>query len=91
MGSGIHCVPINNDEVNQWLTQRYANLPFHQACSTISITPQVIVHGIERATEIVDNDEVNQWLTQRYANLPFHQACSTISITPQVIVHGIEH
>ena len=43
---------INNDEVNQWLMQRYANLPLHQACSSISITPQVIVHGIgrERAT-----------------------------------------
>jgi len=44
--------PINNDEVNEWMMERYANLPFHQACSSISITPQVIVHGIERATEV---------------------------------------
>jgi len=48
---------INNDEVNEWLTQRYANLPFHQACSSISVTPQVILHGIERATE-VDNQQM---------------------------------
>ena len=46
--------PINNDEVNQWLMQRYANLPFHQACSSISITPQMVVHGIERAAEVDD-------------------------------------
>ena len=46
--------PINNVEVNEWLMQRYANLPFHQACFSISITPQVIVHGIERATEVDD-------------------------------------
>jgi len=45
---------INNDEVNQWLMQRYANLPFHQACSSISITPQMVVHGIERAAEVDD-------------------------------------
>jgi len=32
--------------------QRYANLPFHQACSSISINPQVIERGIERATEV---------------------------------------
>jgi len=45
--------PINNNEVNEWMMERYANLPFHQACSSISITPQVIVHGIiERATEV---------------------------------------
>jgi len=43
---------INNDEVNQWLMQRYANLPFHRACSSTSITPQVIVQGIERSTEV---------------------------------------
>jgi len=34
-------VPINNDEVNQWLMHRHANFLFHQACSSISITPQV--------------------------------------------------
>jgi len=45
---------INNDEVNAWLMQRYANLPFHQACSSISINSQVIVNGIERATEVDD-------------------------------------
>jgi len=43
---------IHNDAVNQWLMQRYANLPFHQACFSISITPQVIVDGIERAAEV---------------------------------------
>jgi len=45
---------INDDEENQWSMQRHANLPFHQACSSISITPQVILHGIERATEVDD-------------------------------------
>jgi len=44
--------PINNDDVNEWFMQRYASLPFHQACFSTSITPQVIVHGIERATEV---------------------------------------
>jgi len=44
----------DNHEVNQWLMQRHANLPFHQACCSISITPQVIVQGIERATEVDD-------------------------------------
>jgi len=43
---------INNDEVIQWLMQQYANLHLHQACSSISLTPQVIVHGIERAMEV---------------------------------------
>ena len=46
--------PMNNDEVNEWLMQRHANLPFHQACYSIFIDPQVIVHGIERATEVDD-------------------------------------
>jgi len=50
---------INNNNVNQWLMQQCANLPFHQACSSISITPQGIVgcsqeHGINRATEVED-------------------------------------
>ena len=45
---------FKSNEVNEWLTQRHANLPFHQACYSISITPQVIVHGIERATEVDD-------------------------------------
>jgi len=45
---------INNDEVNEWLMERHAILPFHQACSSISITPQVILQGIERATEVDD-------------------------------------
>jgi len=49
----------NNDEVNEWLMQRHANLPFHQACSSTSITSQVMQeffqeHGIERATEVDD-------------------------------------
>jgi len=50
---------INNDEVNQWVIQRYANLPFHQACFSTSVTPQEIEvciqeHGIEQATEVDD-------------------------------------
>ena len=43
---------INNDEVNEWLMQRHANLPFHQACSSNSVTTQVILHGIARAMEV---------------------------------------
>jgi len=31
---------LNNVEVNQWLIQRHANLPFHQACFSAVITPQ---------------------------------------------------
>jgi len=46
--------PINSDEVNEWLRQRYGNLPFHQACFSISITTQMIVQGIERAMEVDD-------------------------------------
>ena len=42
----------DDDEVHEWLMQRYANLHLHQACSSIYITPQDIVHGIERAMEI---------------------------------------
>jgi len=53
-------VIYNSDEVNQWLMQRYANLPYHQACSSISITFQAIdgcfqEHGIELATEVDDH------------------------------------
>jgi len=49
----------NNDEVNQWLLQRYANLPFHQACSSTLVTPLTVAdcyqeHGIELATEVDD-------------------------------------
>ena len=50
----------NNDEVYEWLMQRHANLPFHQACSSTSITPPQGIevcfqeHGIERATEVDD-------------------------------------
>ena len=47
---------LSNDEVNQWLMQRHANLHLHQACSSISITPQVIMHGIERAMEVDDQE-----------------------------------
>ena len=65
---------INNDEVNAWLMQRYANLPFHQACSSISITPQVIVHGIERAMEI---DE--------YQMTALHIICANPHITADAI------
>jgi len=50
----IETSTINNDEVNQWLMQRYVNLPFHQASSSNSVTPQVIVHGITRAMEVDD-------------------------------------
>jgi len=66
--------PINNDEVNQWLMQRHANLPFHQACSSIYITPQVIVHGIERATEV---DE--------YQMTALHILCANPHVTPDCI------
>jgi len=65
---------INSDEVNQWLMQRYANLPFHQACSSISITPQGIVHGIERATE-VDDQEM----------MALHILCANPHVTPDAI------
>jgi len=51
---------VNNHVVNEWLMQRHANLPFHQACSSDSITPPLGIegcfqqHGIERATEVDD-------------------------------------
>jgi hypothetical protein len=45
---------INNYQWNQWVMQRYAKLPFHQACSSTSINPQVILNGIEHATEVDD-------------------------------------
>ena len=50
---------VRDVEVNQWLMQRHAIFPYHQACSSTSITPQGIEtciqeHGIERATEIDD-------------------------------------
>jgi len=49
----------NDDEVHEWLRQRYANLPFHQACFSTLVTPQGIAvcfqeHGIDRATEVDD-------------------------------------
>ena len=49
----------NHAEVIQRLMQRHVNLPFHQACSSTSITPQGIegcfhTHGTERATEVDD-------------------------------------
>ena len=48
---------INNAEVNERLMQRHANLPFHQACFSTSVTSQEIEgciqeHGIECATEV---------------------------------------
>ena len=51
--------PINNDEVNQWLMQRHANLYLHQSCfSTLVNRHQIEVciqrHGIEWATEVDD-------------------------------------
>ena len=54
-----NAIIINSYEVNQWLMQRYANFPFHQACSSIPITRQRIQvsiqeHAIERATEVDD-------------------------------------
>ena len=50
----------NHAEVIQRLMQRHVNLPFHQACSSTSITPPQGIevcfqeHGIERATEVDD-------------------------------------
>ena len=53
---------LNNNEVNEWLIQRHAHLPFHQACFSTSINPQGIdvcfeEHGIELATK-VDNQHM---------------------------------
>ena len=47
---------LNIEEVNRWLMQRHAHLPFHQACSSTSVTPQEIEvcfeeHGIELANQ----------------------------------------
>ena len=49
----------NSDEVIQQLMQQHANLPFHKACFSTSITPQGMAvcfqeHGIDRATEVDD-------------------------------------
>jgi len=65
---------INSDEVNQWLVQRYANLPFHQACSSNAVTPQVIVHRIARAMEV---DE--------YQMTALHILCANPSVTGDAI------
>ena len=50
---------LNGIKVNQWLMQRHDYLPFHQACSSTSITPHDIEgciqeHGIESASEVDD-------------------------------------
>jgi len=47
----------DDDEVIQWLMQRHANLPFHQACFSTSVTSLTVEdcfqeHGIELATEV---------------------------------------
>jgi len=52
-----------SEEVIERALQQHANLPFHQACSNTSITPQGIVacfhdHGIERATEVDDEQQM---------------------------------
>jgi len=65
---------INSDEVNQWLMQRYANLPFHQACFSNAVTPQVIVHRIARAMEV---DE--------YQMTALHILCANPSVTGDAI------
>ena len=49
----------NDNEVHELLRQRYANLPFHQACFSTLVTPQEIEacfqeYGIDRATEVDD-------------------------------------
>jgi len=45
------------DEVHQWLMQRYASLPCHQACFSTSVSPLTIEgcfqeHGIELTVEV---------------------------------------
>ena len=54
---------MNNDEVNQWLMQRHANFPFHQACSSTHVSSQGIEgciqeHGIERGATDIDDRQM---------------------------------
>ena len=70
---------LNNDEVNQWLMQRHANLYLHQACSITSITSQRIqeridTHEIERAIEV---DE--------YQMTALHTLCANPRVTADCI------
>ena len=77
----------NHAEVNQWLMQRHANFPFHQPCSSISVTPQMIqqcvdTHGIERATEVDD---------QQMTALHIHSMLSTsVTTTPLSRDNGVD-
>jgi len=81
---------LNNDEVNEWLMQRHAYLPFHKACTSTSITPPRGIevcfqeHGIERATE-VDNQHVTALhILCANPHVTGDAICSYLQLAPEV-------
>ena len=68
--------------MNEWLIQRHAHLPFHQACSitpTQGIEGCIQQHGIERAMEVDD-----QHMTA------LHTICTNPHVTGGAIVSYLQ-